>query len=171
MVYFPDGIQRFIRTIGWPNTKEMFFTARRYKADQLKTMGLVNHLAPREMLESVTYGLAGEIAQNAPLSLKGIKRIMNLIASSESLDAAALEEARHLIEGALASRDLKEGRRLFWKAKAGVQGTLERSISLAEQAELQRHNFTTETLRNTELFSFKEMYLCAFVSRVQRVVK
>ena len=87
MVYFPDGIQRFIRTIGWPNTKEMFFTARRYKANQLKAMGLVNYLTPREDLETFTYGLAEEISQNAPLSLKGMKRIMNLIASSERLDA------------------------------------------------------------------------------------
>ena len=117
MVYFPDGIQRFIRTIGWPNTKEMFFTARRYKAGQLKTMGLVNDLVPREELESVTYGLAGEIAQNAPLSLKGIKRIMNLIASSEGLDATALEEARYLIEGALSSRDLKEGQAAFMEKR------------------------------------------------------
>jgi len=113
MVYFPDGIQRFIRTIGWPNTKEMFFTARRYKADQLQAMGLVNYLTPREDLETFTYGLAGEIAQNAPLSLKGTKRIMNLIAPSESLDAPALEEARQLIEEALASRDLKEGQAAF----------------------------------------------------------
>ncbi len=44
MVYFPDGIQRFIRTIGWPNTKEMFFTGRRYKAGQLKAMGLADNI-------------------------------------------------------------------------------------------------------------------------------
>ena len=112
-IYIPDGIQRFIRAVGWPNTKEMFFTARRYKADQLKAMGLVNYLAPRADLESFIYGLAAEIAQNAPLALKGIKRIMNLIASSQSLDASALEEARQLIEEALASRDLKEGQAAF----------------------------------------------------------
>lgn len=113
MVYFPDGIQRFIRTIGWPNTKEMFFTARRYKANQLKAMGLVNYLTPREDLETFTYGLAEEISQNAPLSLKGMKRIMNLIASSERLDAYALEEARQLIEKGLASQDIKEGQAAF----------------------------------------------------------
>jgi len=113
MVYFPDGIQRFIRAIGWPNTKEMFFTARRYKADQLKAMGLVNYLTPREDLEAFTYGLAEEISQNAPLSLKGMKRIMNMIASSECLDSGALEEARQLIEKGLASQDLKEGQAAF----------------------------------------------------------
>jgi enoyl-CoA hydratase/carnithine racemase len=123
MVYFPDGIQRFIRTIGWPNTKEMFFTARRYKADQLKAMGLVNYLVSREDLESVTYGLAEEIAQNAPLSLKGMKRIMNLLATSEDLDAPALAEARQLIEQAMSSRDLKEGQAAFLeKRKPNFKG-------------------------------------------------
>ena len=124
MVYFPDGIQRFIRTIGWPNTKEMFFTARRYKADKLKEMGLVNTLVPRQDLQTFTYGLAEEIAQNAPLSLKGIKRIMNLIASSESLDAPALEEARQLIEKGLSSQDLKEGQTAFLeKRKPNFKGS------------------------------------------------
>ena len=113
MVYFPDGIQRFIRTIGWPNTKEMFFTARRYKAAQCKAMGLVNYLTPRETLEAFTSGLAEDIAQNAPLALRGIKRIMNLVASSESLEASAREETRQLVEASLSSRDLKEGQAAF----------------------------------------------------------
>ena len=123
MVYFPDGIQRFIRTIGWPNTKEMFFTARRYKGEALKAMGLVNALVPREDLETFTYKMAADIAQNAPLSLKGMKRIMNLIASSESLDSLALEEARQLIEMGLSSQDLKEGQAAFLeKRKPNFKG-------------------------------------------------
>ena len=123
MVYFPDGIQRLIRTIGWPKTKEMFFTARRYKGEALEAMGLVNALVPRQELAAVTYKLAEEIAQNAPLSLKGMKRIMNLIASSESLEAPALEEARQLIEKGLSSQDLKEGQAAFLeKRKPNFKG-------------------------------------------------
>ena len=123
MVYFPDGIQRFIRTIGWSDTKEMFFTARRYKGRVLKEMGLVNTLVPREELDAVTYNLAEEIAQNAPLSLKGMKRITNLIAASESLDGSAREEARQWIEKGLSSQDLKEGQAAFLeKRKANFKG-------------------------------------------------
>jgi len=123
MVYFPDGIQRFIRTIGWPNTKEMFFTARRYKGETLTSMGLVNYLVPRQDLQTVTDGIAAEIAENAPLSLKGMKRIMNLIAASESLDTPAHEEARQLIEKGLSSQDLKEGQTAFLeKRKANFKG-------------------------------------------------
>jgi len=117
MVYFPDGLQRFIRTIGWPNTKEMFFTARRYKGDPLKTMGLVNYLVPRDELETFTGNMAREIARNAPLALKGMKAIMNLVASSESLGSSALQEARTLVEGAMTSQDLKEGQTAFFEKR------------------------------------------------------
>jgi len=123
MVYFPDGIQRFIRTIGWPNTKEMFFTARRYKGEALRSMGLVNYLVPRQDLQTFTNDMAAEIAANAPLSLKGMKRIMNLIATSEGLDASAREETRQLIEKGLSSQDLKEGQAAFLeKRKPNFKG-------------------------------------------------
>ncbi|MCG6911520.1 MAG: enoyl-CoA hydratase/isomerase family protein [Deltaproteobacteria bacterium] len=120
LVYFPDGIQRFIRTIGWANTREMFFTARRYRTGRLKEMGLVNYVVPRKELETFTHELAGEIAVNAPLSLKGMKRIMNLIASSQNLDSASLEETRTLVEAAMTSQDLQEGQAAFLEKRKPV---------------------------------------------------
>jgi len=113
MVYFPEGLQRFIRVIGWQHTKEMFFTARRYKARELKTMGLVDKLVARENLENVTYALAHEIAQNAPLALKGMKQILNLIAADQELDPARQKQANALVQAAINSRDLKEGQAAF----------------------------------------------------------
>jgi len=59
MVYFPEGLQRFVRTIGLSRTKEMFFTARRYKTDRLQEMGLVDHVVSQGDLASYTYTLAG----------------------------------------------------------------------------------------------------------------
>ena len=55
------------------NTKEMFFTARRYKAERLKAMGLVNYLVPREELESLHLRPGRGNSRNAPLALKGMK--------------------------------------------------------------------------------------------------
>ena len=113
MVYFPDGLQRFVRTIGLSHTKEMFFTARRYKATRLKEMGLVDYLVPRENLKQFTYDFAGEIAANAPLSLKGIKRILNMISDTCRLGESNMQEASTLVETAFISEDLKEGRAAF----------------------------------------------------------
>jgi enoyl-CoA hydratase/carnithine racemase len=123
MVYFPDGLQRFVRTIGLSRTKEMFFTARRYKAKQLKEMGLLDYIVPREELIRFTYAFAGEIAENAPLSLKGIKRILNMISETGRLGEPEAEEATRLVEDSFTSEDLKEGQAAFLeKRKARFKG-------------------------------------------------
>jgi enoyl-CoA hydratase/carnithine racemase len=113
LVYFPDGLQRFVNLIGLSHTKEMFFTARRYKTDRLKEIGLIDYAVPQEQLESFTNALAQEIAENAPLALKGIKRILNLISAKTRLGDQALDEAKELVEKAFSSDDLQEGQAAF----------------------------------------------------------
>jgi enoyl-CoA hydratase len=123
MVYFPDGLQRFVRTIGLSRTKEMFFTARRYKAKQLKEMGLLDYIVAREELACFTYAFAGEIAENAPLSLKGMKRILNMISETGRLGESEVKEATRLVEDSFTSEDLKEGQAAFLeKRKATFKG-------------------------------------------------
>jgi len=114
MIYTPEGLMRFIRTIGLAKTKEIFFTGRTYDALRAKEMGLLDYLIPKSDLESFTYNLAEEIAGNAPLSLKGIKRIVNLILRS-NIDMAAddRKESEDIVTGVLQSHDLKEGRAAF----------------------------------------------------------
>ncbi len=120
MVYFPEGLQRFVQTIGLPRTKEMFFTARRYKTDRLKEMGLVDYVLPRDALTAFTHMLAQEIAANAPLSLKGIKRILNLLSASDRLNAQQQAEAKQLVKKSLESADLKEGQAAFLEKRKPV---------------------------------------------------
>ena len=123
LVYFPDGLQRFVRTIGLSHTKEMFFTARRYKATRLKEMGLVDYLVPRENLKQFTYDFAAEIAANAPLSLKGTKRILNMISNTCRLGESDIRKASKLVENAFTSEDCKEGQAAFLeKRKARFKG-------------------------------------------------
>ena len=57
--------------------------------------------------------IAEEIAGNAPLALKGIKRILNLIEFSASLSEDARREAEALFAAALQSEDAKEGQKAF----------------------------------------------------------
>jgi enoyl-CoA hydratase/carnithine racemase len=113
MVYFPEGLQRFIRIIGPSRTKEMFFTARKYKADRLKEMGLVDYIVPLHELETFTYDMAKEIAGNAPKSLKGTKQILNMISENNRLSEDKLAEAKRLVADSFNSEDLKEGQAAF----------------------------------------------------------
>ena len=120
IVYLPEGLQRFVRTIGLSRTKEMFFTARSYKTDRLKEMGLVDYVLRRDELPAFTQTLAEEIAANAPLSLRGIKRILNLLSASGRLNARQQAEARKLVQASLKSTDLREGRTAFLEKRRPV---------------------------------------------------
>jgi enoyl-CoA hydratase/carnithine racemase len=57
--------------------------------------------------------LAEEIAANAPLALKGIKRVINLLLQSGRPDESILAEAESITETAFLSEDAKEGQMAF----------------------------------------------------------
>ena len=117
LVYPWSGLQRFIQTIGDQNTREIFFAGRTYKGNRLKALGLLNYLVPAGALESFTYQMASEIAANAPLALKGIKRILNLLSPSELLGNGHQKEAESIAEAAFLSEDLKEGQLAFFEKR------------------------------------------------------
>lgn len=113
VVYPPDGLMQFVHVLGLGRTRELFFTGRTYRGAEVAAMGLVDRLVPREELAETAYGLAEEMAANAPLSVKGIKRILNLIEASSTLGEEARREAGELVARAFGSEDLKEGQAAF----------------------------------------------------------
>lgn len=118
MVYLHKGLRRFVNLLGAASTKELFFTARAYPAHQLKAMGMLHYLVPADELESFTYQMADDIAANAPLALKGNKRICNLLAAQNPLTPLDQAVADALAQEALNSHDLKEGQRAFLEKRA-----------------------------------------------------
>jgi enoyl-CoA hydratase len=123
LVYPLPGLIRFVQIIGLPNTRELFFTGRYYPAQRAKEMGLVHYLLPRGELESFTYVMAEEMAANAPLSIKGTKRILNLLSQAFTLSDQDLREANTLLAQAFNSEDLKEGQMAFLqKRKPAFKG-------------------------------------------------
>ena len=113
LVYRWAGLQRFIQSIGLQSTKEIFFTGRAYQGRRIKELGLVDYFVPREKLEKFTYNLAAEIAGNAPLALKGTKKIMNWLLQSNQLDETRIQEAESLFKESLFSQDMQEGQAAF----------------------------------------------------------
>ena len=113
LVYPWSGLQRFIQVIGLKGTKEIFFTGRAYKGIRLKELGLVDYLISGDKLESFTVRMADEIAANAPLALKGTKRVLNLLLQASQFDINSLNEAESITRTSFLSDDLNEGQKAF----------------------------------------------------------
>jgi len=123
LVYPWPGLKRFIQTIGLRSTREMFFTGRTYQGMRLKELGLIDYIVAGDELESFTYRMAEEIAANAPLALKGTKRVINLLLQSTSMQESGRREAEAITRLTFSSEDLKEGQLAFLeKRKPNFQG-------------------------------------------------
>ena len=118
VVYPCDGIAQFVQVLGMARARQVFFTAHTYRGAEVQAMGLVDRLLPRAELEATTFRLAEEIAGNAPLALKGIKRTLNLIESSALLSVETRRETEALMAAAFQSEDIKEAQLAFIEKRA-----------------------------------------------------
>lgn len=64
------------RIVGYARAAQIAFTGRTLLADECLELGLVNSVVPADQLMDAAFELAGEIAANAPLAVRAIKRMM-----------------------------------------------------------------------------------------------
>lgn len=108
LIYGHTGLIRFIRTIGLPRTRELFFTGDMLTAARADEIGLVNRIIEGNFVEGSTAFAAG-IAANAPLSMKGNKQAMKTIAENPVLSEDQVNELVALRESCFTSADFLEG--------------------------------------------------------------
>ncbi|RJR17789.1 MAG: enoyl-CoA hydratase [Desulfobacteraceae bacterium] len=113
LVYPYQGYRRFLRIIGFSRSAEMFFTGRRYKSMECLAMGLVNHVMDDSELEDFTYAMAREIAQNAPMSVKGTKQALRVISGYPRLEQEDENSLHALFLRSLESEDMAEAKKAF----------------------------------------------------------
>jgi len=113
LVYPYQGYRRFLTVLGFARTLEIFLTGRTYDSRSCLKMGLVNHVIDDTDFESFTYALAGELVENAPLSLQGTKSALYKIAEYPILEREDEDALRVLFIQCLRSKDLNEGKRAF----------------------------------------------------------
>ena len=103
--------QRLTRVIGKQLTMELVLTGRRMGAEQAHRYGLVNVLADRKRWFEATLGLAGQIAERAPLATRLAKRA--ILAAEEQSLSGGLETERRLLAEAMTTEDRIEGINAF----------------------------------------------------------
>ncbi|MDQ4041172.1 MAG: enoyl-CoA hydratase-related protein [Actinomycetota bacterium] len=119
LVYSHTGIQKFLDVVGAARTRELFLVGRNVAVEDALTWGLVNAVVPEEELEERSLALAAEIAANAPLSLRGNKRVIReLLSARGALDPAVEEELVELRRACFRSEDFQEGVRAFTEKRA-----------------------------------------------------
>jgi enoyl-CoA hydratase/carnithine racemase len=119
LIYSHTGLRKFIEICGVANTAELFYVGRNVDADRAARMGLVNRVVERDELTSAAVELAGEIASNAPLSLKGNKRALRTLrAHGAALPEDVERELVELRESCFASEDFREGVKAFAEKRA-----------------------------------------------------
>ncbi len=109
IVYPPEGLHRFIRNLGYTVTKKVFLTAELFEGSEAFRMGMLDYLVPDAELESFTEGLAARLASNAPLSVSGHKRCLQLLAAMSPLSDEERQEINAIMGKAMASEDAREG--------------------------------------------------------------
>jgi len=106
-----DGVKRLVDLVGPAYAREIFFTARRFDAEEALRMGLVNRVVPKEALETAVKETAGTIAANAPLTVAAAKlSIEEALKDPAERDLVAIDAA---VEACFKSQDYIEGRQAF----------------------------------------------------------
>jgi enoyl-CoA hydratase/carnithine racemase len=110
LLYSQHELQPLLDLLGPGRTKLLFFSGRLFSAGTALQFGLVDEVAPDDQVEARAYGLAEEIAANAPLSIRNTKRVLRHL-TRRPLGEAELAEIAELIQQTQASEDFQEGQR------------------------------------------------------------
>jgi len=107
IVYGVSATRKLFSLVGATAAKWILYTGKRFDADEAIDIGFIDRITEDPL--SSAWQLAAEIAENAPLTIRGAKFILNGCAQGQ-LDRDAAER---LIDEASASRDYIEGRQAF----------------------------------------------------------
>ena len=108
-----ENVQRLVLLAGSAVAKEVLITGRTYSGAEAEGAGLVHRAVEGHELDPATNELATTLASNAPLSVQGVKRaiqvVVDTMADARSANGAAVAEIDSLVAEAYASNDLQEG--------------------------------------------------------------
>jgi enoyl-CoA hydratase len=107
--YYKSGIARYVTRLGLDNAKRLFLTADKIGAPEMLRIGYLTSVVPAEALDEEISRLAGILAGNAPIAMRGMKRTIHEIARGRLDEEAADRRARDSMRG----DEIKEGIKAF----------------------------------------------------------
>lgn len=119
--YSMAGIETLAQLVGYSRAKEIFFTTKRFRAQEALRMGLLNDVFPKAELEGEVVKLAEMIADNAPLTIKAAKLAVREL--QRPPDKRNHQRVSDAIQACYDSEDYREGVAAFLeKRRARFEG-------------------------------------------------
>ena len=120
VIPFPLG-QKLVEIIGPAQTRQLLFTGQPVDARRAYEIGMVHQVVPAAGLDAAVQALARRIADNAPLSLTGIKA--SILRATSLRDGIRHDDLDAASTRARSSADAQEGRRaMLEKRKPNFRG-------------------------------------------------
>jgi len=105
------GTQRLLRLAGRPATLELCLTGAPITAERALQLGIVNRVVPAAELETETMKLAGQLANAAPLALRGMLDCVNIGGECGIEEGLEFESAQFGL--VFSTDDMREGTSAF----------------------------------------------------------
>ena len=113
--YRVDGLKPLVDLIGPSYAMELFYTARKFTADEAERMNYINRVIPRAEFEAYVEDYAQTIAANAPLTIKAVKVVVKECLKDDADRDHAL--CASIVDDCFNSEDYIEGRRAFMEKR------------------------------------------------------
>ena len=113
-----SGTQRLPRRVGIGKAKELIFSGKMIKADEAKTIGLVNEVYAPEALMDAALEMARSFTKNAPIAVKYAQACIDRGMQMDLDDGIALEN--EMFAMCYATADQKEGMTAFLEKRPAV---------------------------------------------------
>lgn len=105
------GTQRLLRLAGRGPTLELCLLGAPITAERALQLGIVNRVVAADALEAETLAIAGQLAQSAPLALRGVLEAVGVGGECGIEEGLQFETAQFAL--LFATEDMREGTRAF----------------------------------------------------------
>jgi enoyl-CoA hydratase len=116
IIYGAEAVGQLVDLVGPAYAKDILYSARTLSAHEALATGLIQRLLPAAELEGSTYAYLRQVADNAPLSVRGAKLTVEAYLAGMTDDQR--QRLRRLQLEAFESEDYREGTRAFLEKRA-----------------------------------------------------
>jgi enoyl-CoA hydratase len=115
IIYGLDPVHQLVDLVGPAYAKDILYSARTLEADEAMRIGFIQRLVSVEELERTTYDYLRQVAENAPLTIRGTKLQIQAV-----FEGVTDEHRRHMASLGIEtfdSEDYREGTRAFMEKR------------------------------------------------------